>query len=354
MLLNLITVAAFLLLLCLVFLVGRLTVGRRDPVLERLSVGGEGLATDDRLALGQLTEGMATQVPQTQESVLALEAELRRAGNYRPRAVQEYLATRNLAIVLVVLITGGLIVMAGPEYPRVCLGLGVAGLIAALLVFSVPRLILRARGNARIQRIERGLPDALDMITMCIAGGLPFREALTHVTSEIYSAHPDLATELDYVRRQGQLGTMKQAFQQFAARVDSEEVRALAGLVTDAERLGTNVEGAIRHHADSIRQMYRQRADERANKTGVKITLPFIFCLIPAMLTLLVAPALLNLRQTLNTAREQQAGTPGSIFGPRPSELIQQRQAVPRPGRAAPPAPAPEPQAPEPVRVLSP
>src|SRR5262249_49985548 len=150
------------------------------------------------------------------------------------------------------------------------------------------RLILRAVVARRVQRIRHSLPYALDMITMCAAGGISLRDALIQVGREIYTAHPDLAVELVIVRQQAELNSLEFALQQFANRIDTPEISAVSTLFAHTHRLGVNAAAALQEYADIMRQKWRQEADERANASSVKLLFPLTMCLLPAAAILLL------------------------------------------------------------------
>jgi tight adherence protein C len=229
--------------------------------------------------------------------------DLHRAGYYRPTARLRFSLFRATLVVAILAVAATLVTMAGPEHMEVALRIAFGGLILATLAFSLPRVLLSANGNARVHRIEAGLPDAMDMIGMCVSGGLPFTLALKRVSEEIAFSHEELAFELAIVERHSDVATVGQAMRNFAHRLDSSAIRSLSSIVRQAERLGTNVAGALAEHADNIRFNRRQRADERANKTGIRMLFPLTFCLAPSVFLLLWGPALLELRAFINNER---------------------------------------------------
>jgi tight adherence protein C len=181
-----------------------------------------------------------------------------------------------------------------------------AGIIGVAALYGVPRLWLQSKGNRRVQRIQVGLPDALDMTNMCLTGGLPLQPALARVSSEIRVSHADLALEFDIVRRHAETFTLEQALSKFAERIDVPEIKSLTAMVTQAERLGTNVARALGEYADSLRRSHRQRAEERGNAASVKMLLPVALCLAPPVYILLLAPPLFQMREFV--VRENQPG----------------------------------------------
>ena len=294
----LLTIASFAVISALVFVL-LLSLARlqHDPIRERLAAtaqgsvaaSGPGLFTDDLAA--SLTE----QLPQASNDSGVLDRELRQAGYYRPTARMDYLALRNSLVIAVVVIALMLANGVGPQHQDLALRIGLGGLVIAALCWAVPRLILRAQAKARVNRIRRALPYALDMTTMCLTGGLSLQDALGHVSREIFFSHPDLAVELMIVRQQSEMTSLDHGFRQFAERIGAQEVTALAALITQGQRLGTNVVASLRDYTDNMRLRWRQTADEQSNKVGIKVLFPIVFCLLPAAMIFLWGPALVDL-----------------------------------------------------------
>jgi tight adherence protein C len=200
-------------------------------------------------------------------------------------------------MILVVIVSGIIAAMIGPEHPSLVLGTVAAGLVIVALAWAVPRVYLAFKGHWRIQRIRATLPDALDMMTMCMTGGLPMQEALVHVSRELYFAHPELALEFLIVKQHADMSSLETAFARFADRVDGPEIVALASLITQNQRLGANVAAAIYDFSDSLRLQRRQSADELAGRASVKILLPIALCLLPSVLMVMWGPGVIELMQ---------------------------------------------------------
>jgi len=282
-----------------IFLVGQLLM-----VLRRR--GAHNGEVRRPLAFGPLTGFFAVMLPTSAELRRGLDRELKRGGYYHPRALDEFLAVRNVLVVgwwLLILSAAAATYDAVDELLIPVLIAGVAG---TFLLYGVPRLWLQAVAGQRVQRIQRALPDALDMITMCLTGGLPLQPALKRVGKEIRAVHPDLGVELEIIRSQADAHTLEHSLTQFADRVDVPEIRSLAALVSQTERLGTNVATALRDYADSIRRGFRQRAEERGNKNSIKMLLPVVLCLAPPVYIMLLGPAVLELRDFV--VRESRPG----------------------------------------------
>ncbi len=231
---------------------------------------------------------------------------LRQAGHYHSQAVTEFLSLRNALVVGTVLwITATIVVVTEPG-DAASIWLAVAGLIAIVIVYSLPRLVLETMAKRRTRRIEESLPDAMDMITMCVSAGLPLQQAILRVSGEMQLSHPDLSFELRIVGRQTQASSLNSAFQQFAKRMDVPEVHSMASMVWQAEQLGAGVAGAFQSFSDQVRLQRGQRALEAGNKTAFKMLFPLVFCLAPAVYIMLLGPAVLDLREFFR--RERQPG----------------------------------------------
>jgi tight adherence protein C len=185
------------------------------------------------------------------------------------------------------------------------------GIFSSICGYAVSRFVLANQASKRVARIQKGLPDALDIIMMCITGGLPLGKALERVSKQIEFSHRDLAIEFEIIRRHADADTMANALRHFADRVDAPDVNALAALVTQTQRMGTHVATAICEYADSVRRAHRQRAEEHASKTSIKMLFPIILCLAPPIYILLLGPPLLRLS---NFIKEEHR--PGGILAP--------------------------------------
>ena len=278
------------------------------------------------LVFGAFTTGLAYLLPNSSQRLEVIRRELKQAGYYHPLALEQFLAVRNsmvcgwLILVATVLLTA-FEPTQNPSFYQVGAAVGV--LVAC---FALPRLYLQAVAASRVKRIQRGLPDALDMITMCVSGGMPLQGALERVGKEIHQSHVDLTLELEILRRQAEAYSLEHALRQMADRIDIPEVKSLTEIVSHTERLGTNVAVAITQFSDSVRRSYRQRAEERGNKNSVKMLLPVALCLAPPIYILLLAPAALEIRDFV--LRENR---PGGVLS-QPSSIPSTNQ---RSGRRA-------------------
>jgi tight adherence protein C len=170
------------------------------------------------------------------------------------------------------------------------------GAIAAAVAYYVPMLWLGRRIDDRRREIRNGLPDAIDLLIVCLEAGSGIDQALARVAEELQIAYPALARELELIGSETRAGKPRmEAFKNFAERTKVEDVRSLVSMLVQTDRFGTSLGQALRTHADTSRTKRRQRAEERAAKLGVKLLFPLVFCLFPAFFTVVLGPALVQI-----------------------------------------------------------
>jgi len=163
---------------------------------------------------------------------------------------------------------------------------------AALVGLLAPEAWLAAACRKRRRQLRDALPDALDMLVLCLEGGISLTGAVTRVTSELRSAHPILASEMEVLQREIQMGmTAGEAMQKFGERCDLDEMKVLASVLIQSERYGASVAKPLRIHADTSRQTRLQAAEEAAQKAAVKILFPTLLCIFPAIFIVILGPA---------------------------------------------------------------
>jgi tight adherence protein C len=290
----------------LTFLIIYKRLASRRAMKERLQQtpqeSGVALGYYPDMVLGEMTPAIAAQVPMSEEKKGELQKDLLAAGFYRQTALVEYGAIR--AILTFAPLIGGLLWALLGERDQMITPIFL-GIIGAMAGFSLPRVYIVARGKIRARQIERALPVAVDMLVMCLSAGLNLLAAIKRVRRELQNAHPVMATELEIVRMQADLSSLQFALQQFADRVQVPEVRNLAMILVQSERLGTDTSAALLEYSNNLRTNIRQRADAYANKTMFWMLIPTLLCLwIPAGI-ILIGPAVLELSQFRLNARTE-------------------------------------------------
>lgn len=166
--------------------------------------------------------------------------------------------------------------------------------------FFLPNFVLGKLIARRQERLRFSLPDALDLMVVCMEAGLGLDQALTNVSRELRTTHPDIAEELSLVTLEMRHGKRRvEALKNLADRNGEPELRKLVATMVQADRFGTSVGESLRTHSDFMRVRRRQEAEERAAKVGVKLVFPIFFFILPAMLIVAAGPGLLALMKNL-------------------------------------------------------
>ena len=172
--------------------------------------------------------------------------------------------------------------------------------LAVLVGWMIPGLILSRLITLQKRRIEDGLPDALDLMIVCVEAGSGLDQAILKTSEELMISHPALATELQMITIEIRAGKPRlEAFKNFAARTKVDDVRELVAMLVQTDRFGTSVAQALRTHAATSRTKRRQRAEERAAKIGVKLVFPLVFFLFPAFYVVTLGPAVIQFIRVL-------------------------------------------------------
>jgi tight adherence protein C len=186
--------------------------------------------------------------------------------------------------------------------PLVVLGrdVWVLALVMAVAGYMIPDFVLTRATRQHQKAIQNGLPDAIDLIVVCIEAGSSLDQALVRASEELDIALPALATELRTVTTEIRAGKPRlEAFQGLARRTGVDDVRALVTMLTQTDRFGTSIAQALRTHATTSRTKRRQRAEERAAKVGVKLVFPLALCFVPALYVVCLGPVVIRVIRTL-------------------------------------------------------
>jgi tight adherence protein C len=265
---------------------------RRAPARQRLYAAAAGSAlvgTHLPLAAGELDPRLARAtrlMAKSPKDMSRLQKRMARAGYHHPMAPVLYTVCELGLPVIVVLFC--LIVLG----PRRGLFIGVP---AAIIGYMLPVFWLARQEKKRQKVIENGLPDALDLLIVCVEAGMGLDQAMSKAAEELAVSHPALAEELAIINTEVRAGKPRmEAFKNFAARTKVEDVRQLVSVLVQTDRFGTSVAQALRTQAEVSRTKRRQRAEERAQKVGVKLVFPLVLFLFPAMYVVTLGPAVIK------------------------------------------------------------
>jgi tight adherence protein C len=168
------------------------------------------------------------------------------------------------------------------------------------VLYLVPDMWLNMQIKKRTARIRKSLPDALDLLVICVEAGLGLDQAMLRVGQEIIISHPDIHQEFMQVNLEQLAGKPRlEAWKSAAARTPIPEFALFVSTLTQADRFGTPIVRALSRFGDEIRQKRRQRAEEMAAKTKVKILFPLVLFIFPCIFIVLLAPAVLNISKNL-------------------------------------------------------
>ncbi len=250
---------------------------------ERPSAGGLG-----QMLLSQLPIVGTPLLPTNEAQRSRLRQRLIEAGIYDRHALALLLGVKMLLMAVPLVLTVGL-ALSGVLSPLTAV---YAGILSIGLSMLAPGLWLDYRKGNRQSSLRRALPDALDMLVLCLEGGVSLTGGMQRMTAELHSAHPLLGAEMDLVQREMLLGvSVGEGLQKLGVRTDLEELRNLAAVIVQSERFGTSVVKALRIHSDTLRQQRQQRAEELAQKAAVKILFPTLLCIFPAIFIVILGPA---------------------------------------------------------------
>lgn len=237
--------------------------------------------------------GLAT--PSTQEERNRARIRLMQAGFRSQRSYRNYFALK----VFLTLLLPSLFLLRGMFFHITPLVLLIC-LVLALVGYLAPSLVLDVIIKKRQQRISRALPDALDLMVICVESGLGLDMTFKRVGDELRSLNPDLSDEFHLVNREVRAGRPRnESLRNMSLRTGVDEVQNLMTMLIQTNRFGTSMAKALRVHADAMRVKRRQVAEEIAAKMSVKLTVPLIVFIFPAILVVLLGPAALKIFKVL-------------------------------------------------------
>jgi tight adherence protein C len=264
-----------------------------DRRLEELTTGRVHEDDDSRgfESLLGFVKRIGEKAPRSPKELGSLRLRLVQAGYRRDEALTIFFGIRISLALGLFLIFGSSIIMQ----PNMPLALGALG-----FGYIAPGMVLARMAKRRAHRIRLSLADALDLLVVSVEAGLGLDQALTRVGSELAFAHPDLSDELRLVNLELRAGKARaDALRNLAERTGVDDLNSLVTMLIQTDKFGTSVAQALRVYSETLRTKRRQRAEEAAAKTGVKMVFPLVCCIFPAVWVVTIGPAAIKFMKVL-------------------------------------------------------
>jgi tight adherence protein C len=274
----------------------------RDPVAARLRQIRASHSTGARATFGERPDPLLELLARlggflpAREGRDVMRSGLVRAGFRRPEAVAVFLGCKIACAVLVPIAWISVASMTGRPLGSVA----VWSLVGIAVGFYLPSAYISLRQRQRQLEILLALPDALDLLVVCVEAGLGIAAAIQRVADEIALASPQLSSELSLVNQEMLAGVARfDAMRGLARRTGVDELYALVAMLIQTDKLGTSVADALRAHAQSMRTRRRQRAELLARQAGAKLAFPLVLLILPALLVVILGPAAIQITKAL-------------------------------------------------------
>ncbi len=273
---------------------------RPKEAMERV-VGGidpaeQHVPTHPSLAFHELIKKLGNIVPQSPKDVTVMQRRLIRAGMRGENSLKILYGAKVACGVLLPLLTAVALTSSTTDSGN---KFGIV-MIAAAIGFFGPNEYVRRMAARRQKEIARGLPNALDLLVVCVESGLGLDQAILQVSKELEHAHPEISQEFGMVNLELKAGKRRiESLRNLAERTGVEDLKKLVAVLIQADRFGTGVAQSLRAHADFMRVQARQVAEEKAAKLGVKLVFPIFFCILPTLFVVTVGPVIVKIMREL-------------------------------------------------------
>lgn len=262
-----------------------------DRRLEELSLGREREEKPRFQAIIGALKRLGDRAPKSPKELGSLRLRLVQAGFRRDEALTLFFGIRVLfALCLFVLLSSPVLMK-----PNLLLALGGLG-----LGYILPGMVLARMAKRRAHLIRLSLADMLDLLVVSVEAGLGLDQALTRVGHELAFAYPALAEELNLINLELRAGKPRaEALRNLADRTGVDDLSSLVTMLIQTDKFGTSVAQSLRVYSETLRTKRRQRAEEAAAKTGVKMVFPLVLCIFPAVWVVTIGPAAIRFVQVL-------------------------------------------------------
>lgn len=264
--------------------------GEQFGLTDSASLRGDNMAKGWH-KLTELIEKSGISLVDTQGE--SLRARLIAAGYNSPLAPKLFTAARLGLLVFLPAILIGAIFLGGTEMSPFKLYL--FGVVLAIFGLYAPNLFISAKADRRREAIVNGFPDSLDLMLVCVEAGLGMEAAFDRVGREMQNSHPLVAQMLSIVTLELRAGsTREEALRNMASRTQVTEIRSFATLLIQSDKLGSSIGETLRVYASEMREKRRMRAEEKAHRLPVLLSVPLVACMLPVMIGVLMLPAIIR------------------------------------------------------------
>lgn len=282
--------------------------GRSDERLDEIRDPGSRKRKDESMSTAnamarvlEKAEPLANPLkPKTEVEQNKLKLRLVQAGFRHEGAPSIFLSAKFICLIFGVFSGGGSLLLMDFTMNKALL----AGLFAGGM-FYLPDVILFFIGRSRKEQIFLGLPDALDLMVVCVEAGLGLDQAMRKVSDEMRKSYPVISQEFGLANMHLQMGRPRaQVLHELGQRSGVDDVRALASIIIQADKFGSSIAQALRVQSDSMRTKRRQIAEEKAAKTAVKLIFPLVIFIFPGIFVVLVGPAAITMMNEMFPAMQ--------------------------------------------------
>ena len=280
---------------------------RRQSLKGELEAIGAARLTSDHISLQDRRENawskLADQIEKaglnlTDTKADVLREKLRAAGYPSASAPKVFTMVRLFLVFL--LPVGYLLLTTGGAEERGFWGLYGYPTLLALAGLYLPNLFVRAKADRRREAITNGFPDCLDLMLVCVEAGLGLEAAMDRVGREMVNSHPLVAHLLSMATMQLRAGSDREtAMRKMGEASGVDEIRSFATLLIQSDKLGTSVSDTLRVYANEMREKRRLRAEEKAHRLPVLISIPLVVCMLPVMIGVLMMPGVVRVTRQL-------------------------------------------------------
>jgi tight adherence protein C len=287
----LMTALLFLAVALAVALAGMKLWVRPKEAIERVrgasTIHSEAVPLHPSLVFHELVKKIGNVLPVSPKDAGVIQRRMMRAGIRNPNALKIFYGAKVILGVSLPLLMSFLVSGSDADPANKV----VAVLAAAAAGFLCPNEYLKAMTRRRQKQIHRGLPNALDLMVVCVESGLGLDQAVVQVAKDLDQAHPEISEEFTMVNLELKAGKRRtDALRNLAERTNVEDLKKLVAVLIQADRFGTGVAQSLRGHAEYMRVQARQTAEEKAAKLGVKLVFPIFFCILPSLFVVTVGP----------------------------------------------------------------